>query len=79
MGHKVKGNKGNSPQSLRMTMLGQAGVAHTFNLSTQEAETWGFLSSWPAWSMELAPEQPGLHREVLSRKDKTRILWVNDF
>jgi hypothetical protein len=25
----------------------------------------------PAWSTELVPEQPGLHRETLSQKTKT--------
>jgi hypothetical protein len=46
-------------------------VAHAFNLSTQEAEAGGFLSSRPAWSTEWVPGQPGLHRETLSRKTKT--------
>jgi hypothetical protein len=45
-------------------------VAHTFNPSTWEAETGGFLSSRPAWSTERVPEQPGIHRETLSRKEK---------
>jgi hypothetical protein len=41
-----------------------------FNPSTCEAEAGGFLSSRPAWSTELAPGQPGLHRETLSQKNK---------
>jgi hypothetical protein len=45
-------------------------VAHAFNPSTREAEAGGFLSSRPAWSTELVPGQPGLHRETLSRKTK---------
>ena len=36
----------------------QAVVAHTFNLSTQEAEAGGFLSSRPAWSTDWVPGQP---------------------
>ena len=43
-------------------------VAHTFNPSTWEVETGGFLSSRPAWSTECVPGQPGLHRETLSGK-----------
>jgi hypothetical protein len=45
-------------------------VAHAFNPSIWEAEVGGFLSSSPAWSTELVPGQPGLHRETLSRKNK---------
>jgi hypothetical protein len=48
-------------------------VAHTFNPSTWEAETGGFLSSRPAWSTELVPEHPGLHSETISKtKTKTK-------
>jgi hypothetical protein len=47
-------------------------VAHAFNPSTREAETGGFLSSRPAWSTELVPGQPGLHRETLSRKNQKK-------
>jgi hypothetical protein len=43
-------------------------VAHTINPGTWEAEAGEILSSWPAWSTERAPGQPGLHRETLSRK-----------
>jgi hypothetical protein len=32
----------------------------------------GFLSSRPAWSTEWVPGQPGLYRETLSRKNKTK-------
>jgi hypothetical protein len=42
-------------------------VVHTFNPRTLEAEVGEFLSSRPAWSTELVPGQPGLHRETLSR------------
>jgi hypothetical protein len=48
----------------------RAVVAHAFNSSTWEAEAGGFLSLRPAWSTELVPGQPGLHRETLSRKTK---------
>jgi hypothetical protein len=48
----------------------RAVVAHTFNPSTREAEAGGFLSSRPAWSTELVPGQPELHRELLTRKNK---------
>jgi hypothetical protein len=47
-------------------------VAHTFNPSTWEAETGGFLSSRPAWSTKRVPGQPGLYRETLSRKTKKK-------
>ena len=47
-------------------------VVHAFNPSTWEAEAGGFLSSRPAWSTKLVPGQPGLHRETLSQKTKTK-------
>jgi hypothetical protein len=47
-------------------------VVHAFNPSTWEAEAGGFLNSRTAWSTELVPGQPGLHRETLSRKTKTK-------
>jgi hypothetical protein len=47
-------------------------VAHTFNPSTREAEAGGFLSLKPARSTEWIPGQPGLHRETLSWKNKTK-------
>jgi hypothetical protein len=47
-------------------------VAHAFNPSTWEAEAGGFLSSRPAWSTKWVPGQPGLHRQTLSRKTKTK-------
>jgi hypothetical protein len=47
-------------------------VAHTFNPSTWEAEAGGFLSSRPAWSTELVPGQPGIHRKTLSQKKKKK-------
>ena len=47
-------------------------VVHTFNPSIREAEEDRFLSSWPAWSTEWVPGQPGVYRETLSRKTKKR-------
>jgi hypothetical protein len=47
-------------------------VVHAFNPSTWAVEAGGFLSSKPAWSTEWVPGQPGLHRETLSRKQKTK-------
>jgi hypothetical protein len=47
-------------------------VAHAFNPSTQEAEAGVFLSSRQAWSTEWVPGQPGLYRETLSSKTKTK-------
>ena len=47
-------------------------VAQACNPSTQEAEAGGFQSSRPAWSTEWVPGQPGLHRETLSQKNKTK-------
>jgi hypothetical protein len=47
-------------------------VVHTFNPSTWEAEAGGFLSLMPAWSTEWVTEQPGLYREILSRKAKQK-------
>jgi hypothetical protein len=44
-------------------------VAHVLNPSTWEAEAGRFLSSK---STEWVPGQPGLHRETLSRKNKTK-------
>jgi hypothetical protein len=46
----------------------QAVVAHTFNPSTREAEAGGSLSLRSAWSLELVPGLPRLHRETLSQK-----------
>jgi hypothetical protein len=57
----------------------RAVVAHTFNLSTWEAEAGGFLSLRPAWCTEWVPGQPGLHRGTLSQTNKQtnikRIGW----
>jgi hypothetical protein len=44
-------------------------VAHAFNPSTREAEAGRFLSSRPAWSTKW---KPGLYRETLSWKTKTK-------
>jgi hypothetical protein len=48
-------------------------MVHAFNPSTWEAEAGGFLSSRPAWSTKWVPGQPGLHRETLSRGEKTKL------
>jgi hypothetical protein len=47
-------------------------VAHTFNPSTQEAQTDGFLSSRLAWSTKRVPGQQGIYRETLSQKTKNK-------
>jgi hypothetical protein len=47
-------------------------VAHAFNPSTWEAEAGEFLSSRPAWSTKWVPGHLGLHREILSQKNKTK-------
>jgi hypothetical protein len=47
-------------------------VAHAFKPSTRKAEAGGFLSSRPGWSTEWVSGQPGLHRETLSQKTKTK-------
>jgi hypothetical protein len=47
-------------------------VVHAFNPSTWEAEAGRCLSSRPAWSTEWVPGQPGIHRETLSWKNKTK-------
>jgi hypothetical protein len=47
-------------------------VVHAFNPSTREAEAGGFLGSRPAWSTKWVIGQPGLHKETLSRKTKTK-------
>jgi hypothetical protein len=52
-------------------------LAHAFNPSTWEAEAGGFLSSRPAWSTERVLGQPGLHRETLSLKTKTKTKMDN--
>jgi hypothetical protein len=51
-------------------------VAKAFNPSTWEAEAGRFLSSRPAWSTEWVPRQPGIHRETLSQKTKTKPLNI---
>jgi hypothetical protein len=56
----------------RKTIFRWAVVAHTFNPGSWEAETGRFLSSRPAWSTELVPGQPRVHRETLSRKQKQK-------
>jgi hypothetical protein len=55
-------------------IYGRAVVAHPFNPSTWEAEAGGFLSLRRAWSTEWVPGQPGLHRETLPRKTKTKTI-----
>ena len=51
---------------LKIRKISQVVVAHTFDLSTWEAEAGRSLSLRPAWSTERVPGQPGLHRETLS-------------
>jgi hypothetical protein len=49
-------------------------ATYAFNPGTwkAEAEAGGFLSLKAAWSTEKVPGQPGLHRETLSQKHKTK-------
>jgi hypothetical protein len=47
-------------------------VAHTFNITIQEAEAGGSVSSRLAWSTEQVLGQPGLHRETLTQKKKKK-------
>jgi hypothetical protein len=50
--------------------VGGAPLAHTFNPNTQETEAGRDLSLRPAWSIELVPGKPWLHRETLSKEKK---------
>ena len=50
----------------------QVVVPHTHNSSSQELEAGRSLSSRLAWSTEWVPGQPGLYRETLSWKTKTK-------
>jgi hypothetical protein len=46
---------------------------HTFNPSTQEAETRGSLSLWSAWSTERFPGQPEkLSLKIQQQQNKTK-------
>jgi hypothetical protein len=45
-------------------------VRCSYPLSHLTSLAGGFLSSRPAWSSEWVPEQSGLHRETLSRKNQ---------
>ena len=56
-----------------MLSSSHAVVAHTLNPSTWEAEAGESLGSRPAWSTEWVPGQPGIHREILSRKQNEQI------
>jgi hypothetical protein len=47
-------------------------------LCSWEAEAGEFLSSMPARSTERVPGQPGLYRETLSRKTKTKKIVNNN-
>jgi hypothetical protein len=47
-------------------------VAHTFNPSIWRLKQVDLPSSKLAWSIEQVPGQPGLHRETLSQKTKTK-------
>jgi hypothetical protein len=55
----------------------RAVVGHAFNPSTWEAEAGRFLSLRPAWSTKWVPKQPGLYRETLSQKNKTKNKQTN--
>jgi hypothetical protein len=59
-------------EKTKLWWLGPGVVAHDFNPSTWESEAGGFLSSRPAWSTKWVPGQPGLYRETLSQKNKTK-------
>jgi hypothetical protein len=50
----------------------KAVMAQTFNPSTWEAEVGRSLNSRSSWSTERVPGQPGLHREILFQKIKTK-------
>jgi hypothetical protein len=47
-------------------------VVQAFNLSIQEVEAGRFLNLKPAWSTKCVSGQPGLYRETLSQKNKTK-------
>jgi hypothetical protein len=47
-------------------------VAHSFNISPLEAKADGSLSSRLAWSTELIPGQPELHREILYQNNNDK-------
>ena len=53
-------------------MLSQAVVTHDFNQLeySRGRDRWISVSSRPAWSTELIPLQPRLHKEILSQKTK---------
>jgi hypothetical protein len=54
----------------REKLLGM--VAHIFDFQHLEGRgRWISVSSRSAWSTQLTPGQPGLHRETLSQKAKT--------
>ena len=64
----------NSPahKSFKNEKTGWAIVAHTFDLSTLEAETGRSLSLIPVLSTDKVPGWSGLHRETLSQKQKKK-------
>ena len=49
-------------------------VVHAFNPSTRAV---GYISCRPAWSTDLVPGQPRLHKETLSRKKQQQLLQQN--
>lgn len=58
---------------LNLLITGSGGKhLYTFNPSTQDAVPGRSASLRPAWSIAWIPVQPGLHRERLSRKIKTK-------
>ena len=84
-GKHMKNAAAFSQTAISPSTLGQWGETHpkipvdlphehlvSFNPSTQEAEAGRFLSSRPAWSTKLVPGQPGLYKETLSPKNKTK-------
>jgi hypothetical protein len=50
----------------------------SFDPSTWEAEADRSMSSRPIWYRDLVTEQPGLHKETLSRKIKITIIRNNN-
>jgi hypothetical protein len=54
-------------------LLGLGMVVHAFNPGTQEQRQVDLCGLRPAWSTDLVPGQPGLHRETLSYKRKKKI------
>jgi hypothetical protein len=58
--------------SHKSVTISWAVVVHVFNPSTWEAEAGEFLNSRPSWSTKWVLGQPGIYRETLSLKPKTK-------